>query len=138
MKKPIIMIMISDVILYVTQFLITPCIYDKVIGRGNEGTAVLIISTTIVTVIGMLLIADRFYFWLISIIPYSMLIILYCPSGAYGIGIVGLDLDGLESYYDASARFLGIFINAIFVVLLQFVIWGIIHFSKIVMKRIQA
>ena len=136
MKKTIFIVILFNVCLYIIQFLIIPYLYSDVIGRGHEGMAVLCITTTIVTMIGMITFSNKFSFWLIGIVIYALLIILYSPEGAYGIGITGLDLDGLYAQYNPSARFLGICIVAGLVLFFQFVIWCIIKLFKFYYSKV--
>ena len=126
MRKELLLVAASDIALYLIQFIIVPLIYSNVIGRSNEGIVVIIISTAIVTIIGMIVLSNKLRFWLVSIVLFALLIILYSPKGAYGIGVTGIDLDGLHSHYDVSARFLGISIIIGLVLFTQFAIWCII------------
>ncbi len=137
MKRTPLIIILLYLILYLLQFLIIPCLYTNVIGRGNEGAVVIFITTTLTTVAGMIVYSDKFRLWLQGIVLYTLLMILYTPEGAYGIGIVGIDLDGLQAYYDESARLFGVFVTVISVILLQFAIWCIIKLSKTIIKKIK-
>jgi len=132
MKRNLLMVVLSEFLLYAIQFLIIPIIYDNVIGRGNEGIVVLCFTTVLITVTGMLVFLDKMSFWLFGILIYTLLIFLYSPKGAYGIGIAGIALDGLQSYYDASGRYLGIALVVAVVAFLQFAVWCLIKLFKII------
>lgn len=131
MKRNLLMVVLTEFVLYAIQFLIIPMIYNNVIGRGNEGIAVLCFTTVLITVTGMLVFLDKISFWLFGILIYTLLIFLYSPKGAYGIGISGIDLDGLKSHYDASNRYLGIAVVVAMVAFLQFAVWCLIKIFKI-------
>lgn len=131
MKRNLLMVVLSDFVMYVAQFLIIPIFYNNVIGRGNEGIAVLCLTTVLITAAGMLVFLDKMSFWLFGILIYTLLIFLYSPKGAYGIGISGIDLDGLHSHYDASSRYLGIAVVVAIVAFLQFAVWCLIKLLKI-------
>lgn len=137
MKNKLLIIALSDVFLYAIQFLITPLICENVIGRGNEAIATLFISTALITLIAMLIFSDKMRLWLIGIVLYATLIVCYSPMGAYGIGIVGLDIDGLQSYYDASERYLTIAIVVALVAFIQFTIWSLVKLIKIIIMRLR-
>jgi hypothetical protein len=116
-------IIIMDAFLYVVQFILIPGGYANVFGHNNEGTIVLFITTVLHMLIGLISLSYVFRYWLISYIFYVALIILYTPPGIYGIGLVGLSLDGMNSHYEASERFLGILVVCTFVLLIKFASW---------------
>jgi len=132
MRKAILKVLLSDFILYVLQFLIIPLLYSKVFGRRNEATAVLCITTVIITLIAMIAFSDKMRFWLLGLIFYTTLIFLYAPEGAYGVGLRGLDLDGMHSYYDYSTRYIGIAIVVIWVLILQLLVWCFVKLLKLI------
>ncbi|HHV29335.1 hypothetical protein [Acetivibrio mesophilus] len=136
MRKALLMVVLSDLVLYVLQFLIIPLIYDNVIGRGNEAIAVLCITTVLITAAGMIVFSDKLRFWLLGALVYALLITLYSPEGAYGIGISGIDLDGLHSYYDASKRYFGIALVVILVTFLQLLVWCLVKLSKVIIGKL--
>ena len=137
MKKQFIFVSLLDIIMYILQFLIIPSFYNNVIGRGNESIAVICMTTILISFMGMFWISDKFRLWLLSIIIYMTLIIIYCPEAAYGIGLAGIDLDGLHSYYDVSQRLGGIIILTIGVILLQLISWCLVKLSKLIISHIK-
>jgi hypothetical protein len=130
MKKALISVLISDAVLYTLQFLIIPLFYDN-IRQVNEGMAVIVISTILTSGISMFVLTDKLRLWLLGFVLYIALIIVYTPRGAYHIGITGIDLDGLHSYYDASQRTLGIVLVAIAALIAQLTTWGVVKLIKI-------
>ncbi|AEV69935.1 hypothetical protein [Acetivibrio clariflavus] len=132
MRKAILKVLLSDFILYVLQFLIIPLLYSKVFGRRNEATAVLCITTVIITLIAMIAFSDKMRFWLLGLVFYTALIFLYSPGDAYGIGLLGIDLDGSHSYYDPSARYIGITVVVILVLLMQLSVWCFVKLLKLI------
>ena len=137
MKRNLLMVILLEFVLYAIQFLIIPITCNNVIGRGNEGIAVLCFTTVLITVAGMLVFLDKMSFWLFGILIYTLLIFLYSPKGAYGIGISGIDLDGLQSHYDASGRYLGIAVVVAIVAFLQFAVWCLIKVFKITSELVK-
>ncbi len=131
MRKAILKVLLSYFILYVLQFLIFPLFCD-VIGKGTRPIAVLCITTVIITLIGMTAFSDKMRFWLLGLIFYTTLFFLYAPEGAYGVGLRGLDLDGMHSYYDYSTRYIGIAIVVIWVLILQLLVWCFVKLLKLI------
>jgi hypothetical protein len=125
MKKTLRLVVLTDFVLYVLQFLVIPQVYDHVFGRGNEGIAVIVITTVLISLVGMLAFADKVVPWLIGLALYAVLTLIYTPLGVYGLGLAGIDLDGLQSYYDSTTRFLGIAVLVIFVLILQLATLGV-------------
>ncbi len=131
-RKTILKVLLSYFILYVLQFLIIPLFYDEIIGGGNEATAVLCITTVIITLIGMIAFSDKLRFWLLGLLFYTALIFLYTPEGAYGIGMWGIDLDGTHSHYEPSARYIVITVVVILVLLIQLSVWCFVKLLKLI------
>jgi hypothetical protein len=123
MKKAFRSAALFDVALYAVQFLIVPLFYENVLGRSNEAWAILVVTTALFTSIGMFAFSDKPLPWLLGFVLYIGLIALYAPPRAYGIGLTGFDLDGLQSRYSPSDRFFGIAVVGTLVLLLQSAAW---------------
>jgi hypothetical protein len=134
MKKALVSAAIFDIALYVLQFLIIPLIYANV-RQANEGAAVVAVTTVIISAAGMLTLTDKIGAWFLGFALYVALMIVYTPEGAYRIGITGVDLDGLHGQYDASKRFFGIAVVAVYVVILQLGTWGMVKLIKISLRH---
>jgi hypothetical protein len=137
MKKLLLAPAMADVVLYAIQFILLPQIYDNIIGRGNESIAILCITTVAVTAAVAILFADKIRGWLFGLIIYAVLIALYSPKGAYGIGIIGLDLDGLQSHYDSSERLFGIGVVVLIVLMVQLLTLCLIKLSKLIIGKVK-
>jgi hypothetical protein len=128
-KNTLVSAVMSDIVLYILQFLIIPLFYANV-RQVNEGALIIIVTTVLVSAIGMFAFTDRIGFWLLGFVLYVVLMIIYTPQGAYRIGITGIDLDGLHSKYDASKRFISIAAVAVGVLILQLGTWGVVKLIK--------
>ncbi|MDR2752330.1 MAG: hypothetical protein LBC41_16870 [Clostridiales bacterium] len=133
MKKPIIAAVSAYAALYVLQFLIVPALTDLA-NSSNEGLVVITATTLAICGIVMYKFSDKFLAWLIGFAAYIALIVLYTPPGAYGIGMVGLSLDGLVPHYDPSARYLLIIVFGIIVFLEQTGTWLLVKLAKFLLK----
>jgi hypothetical protein len=131
LQNTLITTLTSEIVLYAVQFLLLPLIYPAVLGRGNEGAVALLLTTTFITAASVIIFSGKIKYWLLSFPAYVLLLFLYTPARAYGIGIVGLDLDGLASRYDHSERIFGIVVVVVIVFFIQLLTYAIIKAVKI-------
>jgi hypothetical protein len=133
-KRTCLFAVVSHCALYVLQFLVTPLIYERVFGGGNEGIAIIIVilaSSIPVCIVYALTVSDKTGIWLKGFALYIALLLIYAPQAAYSIGVLGVLLMG---YYDPSLRFFGIMIVVIYVLLLQ---WGTLGLTKLIKRQRQ-
>lgn len=134
MKKELIKSIFGILVLYLIQFLLLPLIINKM---GNEIWVAFFLSTILCSVIGIIFLSDKLYCWLISDIVYLILMFLYHPEGAYGIGMRGLDLGAeAQSYYNRADAWFVIIILFICAIIIQVLIWGIVKITrKLLVKK---
>ena len=130
--KIIIKTIISTICLYLIQFIVIPMFY---LPSSNEGTFILILSTIIILIIAMLLISDKLRYYLLSDILYIVLLFIYHGKGLYGIGMRGMNLDGMQSFYERKSAPIGILIMAGVVLILQVSAWIILKIFKYIYNR---
>lgn len=73
--------------------------------------------------IGMFTISDKLHYWFVGNLPYAILIFIYHPKGAYGIGMWGLFE---ATSYSREIVPLHILIHTIGIIIIQFGIWIIV------------
>ena len=83
-KKEKLLLIILMAGLYGVQFLVIPAVAPQHFRGSNEESAVFLILTTIVTIIGYVAISSKFMDWLPANIIYGILPMVYSANGAYG------------------------------------------------------
>ncbi len=132
MKKNIsIKIIIIMVLLYIIDFVLVPLIYPCWV----NAEIILFPSLLIAFFVGMIMISNKLRYWFLGDILYIILVYIYHGRGLYGIGMVGMNLDGAHASYRKDAVPFGIAILAIIVIIVQLVVWFIIKICKYILKR---
>ena len=98
----------TNTVLYLTQFIIVPLFFAKYYPSSNEAFLIFL-----VLIIAASVVADIVYF---------LLIMVYSAKGAYGIGLRGISLDGLQAKYSHSEVLLGAAIAATVLVATQLIL----------------
>lgn len=83
----------------------------------------------------MLLISDKLRYYLLSDILYIVLLFIYHGKGLYGIGMRGMNLDGMQSFYERKSAPIGILIMAGVVLNLQVIAWIILKIFTYIYNR---
>lgn len=84
--KKIIALLISQITIYLIQFLLVPIVIH-IYPSDLHGNFVAICTTTaIITIAGMLMFTDKLRLWLNTIVIYAILVFIYHPNHLYGIG----------------------------------------------------
>ncbi|MDR2939627.1 MAG: hypothetical protein LBV08_04825 [Clostridiales bacterium] len=130
------LVMIIDIILYITNFIIIPLIPS---GYGNlELFAWLILPN--ITLASMILITDKMRFWLIGSILHVVLICSYYPNGIYGIGmgffygLMSPEYKFVSIFTESRSAFdsLGFIVYFILFIFSQFSVWLAIKAVKLI------
>lgn len=116
---------ITMMILYIIQFVIMPLVFPKFFPKSNEAYAIFIISSFIVLIFAFYLVNNKILPWIIADSVYSIMIIVYAGKGAYGIGMRGINLDGLQSKFIQSEAYIGAIISLCVIILIQLTIKAI-------------
>lgn len=99
MKEKMIMIA-SFIVLYLLQFIMFPALFDNYFPRTNECFLLLYVSIVLHCVVGHFMLEKKLTSWMIGMVIYSLLVVIYHGRGLYGIGSVGVSLDGTYPRYD--------------------------------------
>lgn len=121
--------------LYVFLFLLMPLVYPVVYISSNESGVVFIGITVAMVLMAMVAHADKGRWHLLGLSFYGLLMLIYVPPGAYGIGMVGMNLDGMSSFYQAGARYYGIVFVLIFNLIVQLVTWLLVKLYRILRSK---
>ena len=130
MKNKIVKILIVMLLSYLTQFVIAPAIFPIYFPSSNESTGILFGAIGIGTLFGMIFISDKLRYWICCDIPYFLLMILYSNNGMYGIGVVGIPIDGNKVFYDRSTAIYLVAVVAVLTILIQLLVWVGIRLVK--------
>ena len=136
MKKDITRISIVLLLTYLLQFVIAPTLFPIYYPSTNESTAILFGSISVGALLGMIFLSDKYRYWLLCDIPYFLLMILYSHNGAYGIGVVGIPIDGNQVYYDRGVAIFLVLYIAVLTFLIQLIVWIIVKLLKWIAKLI--
>ncbi len=127
--KELVKVMGCIITLYVICFLILPIIYTNFYPVSNEAYIIFFVVNSIFFIISMIFFTNKIKYYIIADIIYMLLITIY-SGGSYGIGISGIELDGLHSTVQTSGDFLGATIAIVLVLVIQFVIKGLVTILK--------
>ncbi len=119
--KPYIGSVAAMAVLYVIQFIFAPLLFPRFFPRSNEAYAIFAVTLLIVTAIGFWKINDKLLPWVCADIVYFVLILIYPGKGAYGIGMRGIDLDGVTASFSRDVVFLGALLALAAVVLIHMI-----------------
>lgn len=121
-KIKIVMVVLA---MFVFQFIIVPWIFPRYFPSSNNASWILLLTFAMFSLGEMLWVSDRMRDWLLGDVLYFLLM-LFFNHGAYGIGWTGLALDGITPRYDRSAVSLSVASDAVFMLIIQFLLWGVI------------
>jgi len=114
-------------VLYVLHFIISPFVFSGCFPSSNEASLIFIIPALLILVFAIYMVNDRIICWLTADLLYFILIMIYSANGAYGIGMRGMNLDGMHSFYSKD----DVFIGALIAVCIIFLLQTLIKLSKI-------
>jgi hypothetical protein len=121
-KKSIFTVLITELIIYAVQFRAAPLLFPQYFPSSNEAFGIQAISTAIITLIAVNFSKPKAFHWIFGALLYAALILIYMPPGAYGIGMVGITLDGSQAHYEPDKRYLGILICAAGLLIIQIIV----------------
>lgn len=123
-------------LLYVIQFVLFPRITPQYYPKSNEASAIFVISCGTILALGTLAINAKIKHWIPADLIYIMLVLLYSGHGAYGFGMSGITLDGLQSTYSNLTVFdvIPIFVS---IIGLQLILKGGIWIISIVLNKLK-
>lgn len=110
-------------VLYMFMFLLVPRLCPLVYHSGNERLFIFVSLTIVYILMAMLAYSDRLLDHLLGLILYACLMLIYTEPGAYGIGMVGLNLDGMSQFFEYSGRYFHILIWLFLTLVLQLAVW---------------
>ena len=118
-------------VMYIFNFLIAPFVFVDWYPNTNESSFILAILTFCITFIGTLKVSGCMFYWLIGDILYCLMIVIYHPAGAYGIGQSGIFP---PISYTHETHIIKLIVQFIFVVLVQIVAVTVGTIIKVVRK----
>lgn len=83
--------------LYIIQFLVIPMLFPNYFPRSNNATVIFLVTSIIGSVVAITFITSRLKDLWKADLFYGCMLCLFNGNGKYGIGRVGLNLDGLQS-----------------------------------------
>ena len=129
--KKLIQITILLIIMYVIDFIISPNIFKSQY-PNDIGAAVIYYASIIGSaIIGMIIISNNIFYWIVGDIAYCVLIYLYHPKAIYGIGLSGI----IQKQYRESDVPMHIFIQFILFVVIQLIICGLVQVIKVIKNK---
>lgn len=130
MRKNLLCVTLVQAVIYVLQYLLFPNLFSNLFPRSNEAFLLFAATLCLVSIIEYVLLNLKLSNIAVGIVVYFLLIAIYCPEGAYGIGLKGLTLDGMQATYSYDLRWGGIFVATIITGIIQIILWSIIIFLK--------
>ena len=129
--KKLIQIIILLIVMYVIDFLIAPNIFKS--QYPNDIGAVIIYYVSIIgsAAIGMIVISNNIFYWMVGDVFYCFLIFMYHPKGIYGIGLSGIMV---RRYIESDVPF-HILIQFILFMVIQLIISGLIQIIKVIKNK---
>lgn len=115
-------------ILYVIQIVITPIIFVRYFPMQQEVYWLLILTTVVVSVVGMIVISDRLKEWFLADLAYVLFMMTYNRFGAYGLGLI--EVEPNHYAYDQG-------VAMIMTMLWGVVVIGIQAFIKVLLVSVQ-
>ncbi len=110
--------------LYLVQFVALPCLVPQFFPRSNE--AYLLFGIFALAAAGMATWGLKLWHLLVADGLYFLLILVYPAEGAYGIGISGIALDGMQGAFSRSHVLMGAMIAALVLLTAQIVLMLIV------------
>ena len=102
----------TNTVLYLTQFIIVPLFFAKYYPSSNEAFLIFLVLIIAASVVAVMIWNLKVRHLIVADIVYFLLIMVYSAKGAYGIGLRGISLDGLQAKYSHSEVLLGAAIAA--------------------------
>lgn len=129
--KKLIQIIILLIVMYVVDFLIAPNIFKS--QYPNDIGAVIIYYVSIIgsAAIGMIVISNNIFYWMVGDVFYCFLIFMYHPKGIYGIGLSGIMV---RRYIESDVPF-HILVQFILFIVIQLIISGLIQIIKVIKNK---
>lgn len=129
--KKLIQIIILLIVMYVIDFLIAPNIFKS--QYPNDIGAVIIYYVSIIgsAAIGMIVISNNIFYWMLGDVFYCFLIFMYHPKGIYGIGLSGIMV---RRYIESDVPF-HILVQFILFIVIQLIISGLIQIIKVIKNK---
>jgi hypothetical protein len=89
--RNLMMTILCQLVIYLVQFVVVPVFVDIYPSDTLRGTLAICVSTLFLSFGGMTKISRKYHYWIVGIIPYTMLLFFYRP---YGItdGFWGVDI----------------------------------------------
>ncbi len=94
--------LIVSVALYLVQWIALPPLLPQFFPRSNEAYMLFAIFAIVAAGLGIFVLKCRAQHLLAADLVYLLLILLYPAGGAYGIGISGISLDGMQAVFSRS------------------------------------
>lgn len=130
-KKNLYMI-IAFILLYILQFLILPLCTPRYFPISNEASGFYFGSFLVLLVFLEYLVSYNVKACILADLIYLALVTLFHGKGLYGIGFVGISLDGAQAQYDFQFAMISIAIFGIYILLMEIIVKMIfILFRKI-------
>lgn len=92
--------------LYVVQFVIFPVLLPNYYPTSNNAVAIFAATALLASMMAIKFITDQWKHFLVADLLYGVLICCFNWRGMYGIGRIGMNLDGLQSRMSFKAMIL--------------------------------
>ena len=112
---------LMNVAVYVLQFVVMPVLVPKYFPQSNEAYLFFGITVVVASVLSVFILKLKIHHLLVADIVYILLIIIYSSNGAYGIGMNGINLDGLQAGFSRSYVLVGSIVATIILLFMQLV-----------------
>ncbi len=128
MKKKVLGVIGSYLLIYLFLFILIPVFYDISINPNLREIGFIVHFITILFILaGMLFFTDNLLIWFSCIFFYILLLGIYIPKEIYGIGTWGLFNN---SYYAPDIVWLGVLILILVTLFWELVVWMCIKIIK--------
>lgn len=128
-------IILIVLVMFILQFFAAPALFARYFPSSNEAGGIFLSTIILFSLLEMLLVSDKIPHWLLGDLLYFLLMMLF-NCGAYGIGWVGMPLDGIVPQYDPSAVPIFVAAYAAITLVVQFVLWaGIMLVRRFLNRR---
>lgn len=110
---------LMNVAVYLLQFVVVPVLVPKYFPKSNEAYLFFGITVVVASAFSVFVLKYKIRHLLVADIVYILLIIIYSSNGAYGIGMNGISLDGLQAEFSRSYVLLGSIVATIILLFTQ-------------------
>lgn len=114
---------LAQVILYLVQYTIIPALIP-VWESGNYSFEIISCTTVLIASVCMTFFSSLFRYWVLGYLVYLVLITVHPHNGYYNIG-----------YGTTSLTFLLVYVYAVFVLILEIIVWVVIAIIKRSLKQ---